>query len=120
VDFVIEVDVVFEVVSELICEAGLYESHGRRIDAGFALWPLSDTANAVALLESFLTWPPEKPTATMPKSLPFLRNLGWRVGASILGGCELLSEERRSPFLSSQYTGISADARSKSDVKGRV
>jgi hypothetical protein len=37
------------------------------------------------------TWPPEKPTATMPKSVPFLRNLGWIVGASIVSEVEGLA-----------------------------
>jgi len=76
VDLVVEVDVVLEVVLELLCEAGFYEGHGRGIDACFALYALLEAASAVALLESPLTWPPEKPTATIPKSLPFLRNFG--------------------------------------------
>lgn len=114
-DLVVEVDVVFEVVLELLCEAGFYEGHGRGIDACFALWALLDAASAVALLNTFLTWPPEKPTATMPRSLPFLRNLGWRVGASIVCGCELLAEERRIPLLPSQYASSGADARLQSE-----
>ena len=46
----------------------------------------------------------------MPKSLPFLRNFGWRVGASILGVCELLAEERELALRSSQYAKLGADA----------
>ena len=75
-DLVVEVDIVLEVVLELLCEAGFYEGHRCGIDACFALCALLDAANAVALLYQSLTWPPEKPTATIPKSLPFLRNFG--------------------------------------------
>jgi len=53
----------------------------------------------------------------MPKSLPFLRNLGWRVGASIVYRCEFLAEECRMPLLSGQYASLGADARSQSGEK---
>jgi hypothetical protein len=46
VDFVVKVDVVFEVIFELVCQAGFYESHGRGIDARFALWTLLGTVRA--------------------------------------------------------------------------
>ena len=91
---------------ELVCQAGLYQSHGSGIDARFALWTLLGTVSAMWSFWSSLTWPPEKPTATMPKSVPFLRNLGWRVGASMIGEYELLAEEWRKPLLSSQYTSL--------------
>ncbi len=31
-----------------------------------------------------LTWPPEKPTATTPSSLPLARNLGWIVDGEVM------------------------------------
>jgi hypothetical protein len=47
--------------------------------------------------------------------VPFLRNLGWRVGASIVYRCEFLAEECRIPLLSGQYASLGADARSQSE-----
>jgi hypothetical protein len=55
VNFSIEVDVVFEVVFELVCEAGLYEGHGRGIDTGFTLRMLSETSVATTRFAWFDT-----------------------------------------------------------------
>jgi hypothetical protein len=83
VDFTIVVHVELELFSQLFDETGLDQSHGSSINTSLALSNVLDT---LCLFGTFclLTWPPQKPTATRPNSLREGRNLGWRVGASIL------------------------------------
>ncbi len=74
-DRVVVVEGVAYVFFELGEEAGGYEGSGGGVDAGFALrWRVS----WLSMVESgeWYTWPPEKPTATTPSSLPFVKNLG--------------------------------------------
>nr|POE93675.1 hypothetical protein CFP56_19687 [Quercus suber] len=92
VDLAVVVNVVFEVVPQLVDQAGFDEGHGRCIDTGFAL---EDAMLSVVITEGLWvlagersTCPPEKPTATRPNSLPLDKNLDWIVGASISSdGC---------------------------------
>lgn len=63
--------------------------HRRRL---CTLRALVSVKSAVCVLsQSRHTCPPEKPTATRPKSLAFLRNFGCIVGASILASLALYS-----------------------------
>ena len=35
-------------------------------------------------MRRLITWPPEKPTATTPSSLPWDRNFGWIVDGEVM------------------------------------
>lgn len=76
------VHVELELFSQLFDETGLNQGHRGSIDTGLALFNRVRDANEQTLVS--LTWPPQKPTATRPNSLREGRNLGWRVGASIV------------------------------------
>lgn len=83
---VIMVKGIVEVFFELGKEAGGYEGCRGCVDAGFALEGESVRVMVEEEEEGGLAWPPEKPTATTPRSLFELRNFGAIVEGEVIVG----------------------------------
>ena len=80
---VVVVESVAEVFFELGEQTGVYQSRWSGIDAGFTLVICQRNGDARGV-KGRGTWPPENPTATTPRSMGAVRNLGVIVEGEVM------------------------------------
>lgn len=75
------VEVITQFFVELCEETILDQGRWSSIYTWLALSGVRDAFQRVMVER---TWPPEKPTATTPSSLPFVRNFGWIIEVVVI------------------------------------